>query len=360
MSAPARPQVAAAFEYTPNLPSLLERLRLSLFVSTYQAGKLVVVGARNGELVFSFVGFEQAMGLAVTPDRMAVGAKRIVWLLTPAHHLARQQPPAGTHDACFLTRTGHVTGSIHVHEMGWGGTGRNELWVVNTLFSCLCTLHPEYSFVPRWKPKFVSALAAEDRCHLNGMALADGRPKLVTALAETDTPAGWRPNKATSGVVIDVPSGGVVARGLSMPHSPRVAAGRAWVLDSGRGRLAALDLPAGKVEPVAELSGYTRGLSIAAGHAFVGLSKIRETNVFGGLPIGDRREALRCGVEVVDLSAGRCVAGLYFNTGVDEVFAVETLAGPMSTRVIGPAPDADGADAVWLAPEPGREPPLAG
>ena len=101
-----------------------------------------------------------------------------------------------------------------------GGEGE-ELWLVSTRFSCLCTLHPDYSFVPRWRPPFITALTAEDRCHLNGLAIVDGRPKYATALGETDTAGGWRPDKAHGGCLMDVPSGEILARGLSMPHSPR-------------------------------------------------------------------------------------------------------------------------------------------
>ena len=90
-----------------------------------------------------------------------------------APDIAPRVEPAGQHDACYLPRSCHVTGNIGVHELAWAG---DELWVVNTRFSCLCTLDPDYSFVPRWRPPFVSALAAEDRCHLNGLAVADGGP----------------------------------------------------------------------------------------------------------------------------------------------------------------------------------------
>src|SRR5262249_3886517 len=153
----------------------------------------------------------------------------------------------------------------------------------------LCTLHEGYSFVPRWRPPLISALAAEDRCHLNGLALAGGRPKYVTALAETDTPQGWRPNKATSGCLIDVSTGQAVARGFAMPHSPRVHGGRVWLLDSGTGRLVTVDPASAEIQAVAEQPGYTRGLALHGTYAFVGLSKIRETSTFGGVPIAERR-----------------------------------------------------------------------
>ena len=125
-----------------------------------------------------------------------------VWFLRNAPDIAPRVEPAGQHDACFLPRSCHVTGDIGVHELAWAG---DELWVVNTRFSCLCTLHPDYSFVPRWRPPFITALAAEDRCHLNGLAIVDGRPRYVTALGETDTAGGWRADKPQGGCLMDVP-----------------------------------------------------------------------------------------------------------------------------------------------------------
>src|SRR5262249_49678284 len=296
-------------------PGWLEQLGISLPVSTYQAGKLFVVGVRQGELALSFHNFEKAMGIAVSRDRLVVGTRNQVWSLRGAPDIAPRLHPAGRYDGCFLARSSHFTGDIHAHELAWGSPhpqplspserGEPELWVVNTLFSCLCTLHADYSFVPRLRPPFIGALASEDRCHLNGLAIAPGEqggfaPRYVTALAETDTPEGWRPSKATSGCLIDVPSGETVARGFAMPHSPRVSQGRVWLLDSGTGRLVIVDPANGQVKPVAELPGYTRGLAFHDSFAFVGLSKIRETSTFGGLPIAERRRELPCGVGIVD------------------------------------------------------------
>ena len=57
-------------------------------------------------------------------------------------------------------------------QLAWVG---GELWVVSTRFSCLCTPHPDYSFVPRWRPPFITALAAEDRCHSTGWQWRTGK-----------------------------------------------------------------------------------------------------------------------------------------------------------------------------------------
>lgn len=284
--APAAPVREIRHEYSLNLPTILARLGATLLVSTYQAGKLVVVGTHQDALALSFHNFERAMGIAVNRRQLAVVAKAQVWFLPNVPELAARIEPLGQHDACFLARTAHFTGEIQGHQLAWVG---EELWVVNTLFSCLCTLDKSYSFVPRWRPPFISALAAEDRCHLNGLALSDGQPKYATALAETDKAQGWRAGKASGGCLIDIPTGRTVARGFAMPHSPQVHQGRVWLLDSGKGSLVTVDTATGQADTVASFPGYTRGLAMIDGWAFVGLSKIRDTSTFDGVPIAQER-----------------------------------------------------------------------
>jgi uncharacterized protein (TIGR03032 family) len=350
----AQPTREIRHEYTRSLPPLLSQLGVSLLVSTYQAGKVVAVGVAAGELTLSYHNFERVMGLAVKPDALAVAARAQVWLLHAAPDLAAQVEPAGRHDACFLTRSSHFTGEVQVHELAWAG---DELWLVNTAFGCLCTLDGRHSFVPRWRPPFLTTLAADDRCHLNGLAVADGEPKYVTALAETDTPQGWRANKVHSGCLIDIPSGQTVARGFAMPHSPRVHRGQVWMLHSGAGQLVLVDPQSGRAETVTELPGYTRGLAMYDRFAFVGLSKIRETSTFGGMPIAVRRPELKCGVGVVDLMTGRLAAHLEFVTGVEEIFDVQVVPGARCLALSGPYASLDGAAPIWTVPQP---PPASG
>jgi uncharacterized protein (TIGR03032 family) len=173
----------------------------------------------------------------------------------------------------------------------------------------------------------------------------------VTALAETDTPQGWRPNKVKSGCLIDVASGQTVARGFAMPHSPRVHRGRVWMLHSGAGQLVLVDPAAGRAETVCELPGYTRGLALYDRFAFVGLSKIRETSTFGGMPIALRRPELKSGVGAVDLATGRLVGHLDFVTGVEEIFDVQVLPGARCPALSGPYPSLDGAAPIWTVPQ---------
>jgi uncharacterized protein (TIGR03032 family) len=286
-----------------------------------------MVRDEGGRLNTHFRAFKSPMGLALADggSRLAIGTTIQVWEFRDVPSVARRLEPAGAFDGCFLPRASHVTGNVLIHEMAYGDHG--ELWFVNTRFSCLATLDSESSFVPRWRPPFVSELEPSDRCHLNGMGMVDGKPKYVTALGETDTIGGWRPNKARGGLVMDVDSNAILCRGLSMPHSPRWYAGRLWVCESGSGTLGHVDLDTGRYEAVAAVPGFTRGVDFAGHLAFVGLSQVRESAVFSGIPITERLapEERTCGVCVVDLQRGTTVALLRFESGVQEIFAVSLL-----------------------------------
>lgn len=340
------------YRHSPSFVDVLGQLGATLLVSTYQAGKLGAISAGEAGLRFSFQTFEQAMGVAVSPKRMAIGAKGQIWFFESNPQIASTLTPAGQYDACYLARSAHVTGGIHCHELAWGAGG--ELWVVNTLFSCLATLHAEYSFVPRWRPPFISELAGEDRCHLNGLAMSAGAAKFVTVMAESNEPAGWRPHKCTAGCVLEVPGGNVISRGLAMPHSPRWHDGRLWVLNSGYGALEVVDLATGQRDIVAAMPGYTRGLAFAGSLAFVGLSRIRETAVFGGAPIAEQSDDLKCGVGVVHFPTGRTVATLEFETGVEEIFDVQIISNARAAYISGPRPDQDASQDIWVVPRPGQ------
>jgi uncharacterized protein (TIGR03032 family) len=306
--------------HTASFPPLLERLGASLLITTYQAVKLVIVRSEGDHLNTHFRSFQSPMGLALAGDRLAIATHRQVWEFHNVPAAAAKLVPAGRRDACFLPRSCHVTGNIQVHEMAWAG---DELWLVNTRFSSLCTLDRLHSFVAHWRPRFVSALTSEDRCHLNGLCLVDGRPRCASALGATDAPAGCREGKAHGGVLIDVASGETIARGLSMPHSPRWYAGRLWLMESGTGTFGVIDPNSGRYESIAALPGFTRGLDFLAPYAFIGLSQVRETAVFSGIPITERLTERTCGVWVVDTRTGQTVPFLRFEDQLQEIFAVQ-------------------------------------
>jgi uncharacterized protein (TIGR03032 family) len=285
------------------------------------------------------------MGIAVKPGTIAVCTRKEVWFLRNAPDIAAKLEPRGHYDACFLARTSHFTGDIEAHEAAWVGT---EFWIVNTLFSCLSALHPYYSFAPRWRPSFISELRPEDRCHLNGFAVADGQPRYATALAETDAPAGWRDRRQAGGCLIEVPSGRLLVRGLSLPHSPRVEGHQVLFLHTGQGRLDAVQPQTGEIATVASLPGIARRLALHGGFAFIGLSKARPT--LQDVPIVAQREQLRCGMWVINLQTGAIAGHQEFCTGVEEIFDIQVLPGIVCPYVSGPRAEQDNGQPLWTVP----------
>jgi uncharacterized protein (TIGR03032 family) len=308
--------------HTNNFPAILSQLGISLVVSTYQAGKVITLRADGEHINTHFRVFAKPMGIAANKDKIAIGCSSHIWELHNIPAAASKVEPVGKHDACYIPRQSHVTGDIDIHEMEWG---KQDLWFVNTRFSCLCTLNPDYSFVPRWRPPFVTALTPEDRCHLNGLGMVNQQPKYLTALGETDTMGGWRENKANGGILMDLDHNRIISRGLSMPHSPRWYGDRLWVLESGNGSLAMVDPNNGKLNTVTTLPGFTRGIDFWGSLAFIGLSQVRETAVFSGIPLTERLKERICGVWVVNLETGQTIAFLKFEDAVQEIFAVRVL-----------------------------------
>lgn len=333
-SAPPEAGTAVEFRYDHSecFSELLSELGVTLLVSTYQANKLLVIRAVRGGISILVRSLDKPMGISVDERQLIVGTRKEVWVFRNAPDLARQISHPHSNDAYYLPRSSHITGDIGIHELARGG---EELWIVSTRFSCLCTLDPKFSFVPRWSPPFITALAAEDRCHLNGLAMRNNVPGFVTALGVSDTKDGWRARKSEGGCILDVLTGEAVTQGMSMPHSPRWHEGKLWVLESGNGGLMSVDLNTGKRDLVAQLPGFTRGLAILGSYAFVGLSKIRSTSAMAGVAVAELRDQLKCGVAIIDLRSGMKVAIIEFQSAVEEIFDVQLLKGIHFPEMIG-------------------------
>ena len=323
---------------SPSFPALLASGGISLLVTTYQAGQLITLRHDGQGLNTHFCHFSRPMGLAADRGRVALGCDRLIheFYNMPSVIPRLEGPYPIQPDACYLPRQTHVTGNIDIHEMSWAG---DVLWFVNTRFSCLCTLEAGYSFAPRWRPPFISDLAAEDRCHLNGLSVVNGQPKYVTALGATNEPQGWRENKAHGGILMDVETNEIICQGLSMPHSPRWYRNQLWVLESGQGSLAKVDLATGKLTTVARLPGFTRGIAFGGPLAFIGLSQIRETSLSSGLPLTEQISERICGIWVVNIETGQTVAHLKFQGDVREIFAVSILAQTRYPEILRPDHD---------------------
>lgn len=307
---------------TDSFRQLLTLGQCNLLVTTYQAGQVVMVRPQETGLNTHFMAFDRPMGIATRPNEFSIGGAASI---TTFRNLAAVGPKTNQGpdvDACYLPRKKHYTGAIDIHEMGHDKAGK--LWFINTKMSCLAVLDDENSFKPVWRPPFISAYDLTDRCHLNGLGFRDGLPRYVTMLGATDQPGGWRNNKISGGQIMDINTNEVLVDGLCMPHSPRWYRDALWFLSSGSGQLMRMEL--GKSpEVVAELPGFCRGMDFIDRYAIIGLSQVRESAVFAGLPLTKRVEDRQSGVWVVDTTNGQIVAFLVFTGNVQEVFEVKVL-----------------------------------
>lgn len=310
-------------QHTNTFLEFLNQAKASIAVSTYQAGKLILLRSATDSVNTHFVSLPKPMGIAFQNGRMSVGSGAQVIDYFNMGNVGPKVEPINTHDGAMLPRRTHFTGDIDIHEMGFDS--ENELWIINTKMSCLCTLDINYSIVPKWKPPFITGYDLTDRCHLNGLAMRDGKPRYVTALGTTDTAGGWRDNKAFGGMLMDIEDDRMIIEGLSMPHSPRWYQNKLWVLESGAGQLVVIDEKTGAKNVIAEVPGFCRGLDFIQNFAIIGLSQIRETAVFAGLPLTEREQERKCGVWIVDINTGQTVAFLSFSEGVQEIFSIQLL-----------------------------------
>lgn len=319
-----------------HFPAWLAEQNLSIGLSTYEAGKIVLVGRRSdGMLAANERNFSRAMGLWSNGQTLWAATSYQIWRF---ENVLAEGQIVDDADRLYIPRVGYTTGDVDIHDLVWA---QDQLQFVCTLFGCLATLAERDSLKPLWRPPFLSRLAAEDRCHLNGLAVRDGIPRYLTAVSRSDVAEGWREFRRDGGLVIDRSDDQIIAEGLSMPHSPRWYRDRLWLLDSGNGRFGYLD-DSGSLTEVAFCPGYARGLAFHGDYALVGLSRPREQS-FSGLALEDelqkRGARARTGVVVIDLRSGELVHSLYLDQRIGELYDVIALPGIRRPRMLGFATD---------------------
>ncbi len=308
---------------------------ISLAISSYQTGRVYLVGSDpNGRVSFFERIFERAMGIVGNSQRIFLGGLYQLWRFENV--LRKNQVIHGVFDKCYVPRNAQTIGDLDIHELGIRKNGK--VVFVNTKYSCLAELDLTHSFKAIWKPKFISKLAPEDRCHLNGLAMKDGEPKYVTAVCRSDAVDGWRDRRKDGGVIIDVDTDEIVCEGLSMPHSPRWHNGKLWVLNAGTGYLGWVDFDTKSFVPFTFCPGFLRGLSMIGNVAAVGLSKARNGR-FSGLELDDelkKRDAdAWCGVQIVSLTNGDVLQWIRFEGDISEIFDISFLPGVRNPMMVG-------------------------
>ena len=330
----------------------LANLGISMAITSYQSGLLYLIGRNspNGIHIHQ-TALPRPMGVCLDRPLNSKDAVRSLTLVSGfqilrfENVLGEGQIANESFDVCYAPRRIHYTGNLDSHDVGVDAEGRPVF--VNTRFNCLSVPSTRHSFETIWRPKFISDLVDEDRCHLNGLAMLDGKPKYVTAVSRSDTIDGWRDRRSSGGIVIDVETDEVVCNGLSMPHSPRIHRGNLWILNAGTGELGVIEFSdkekqKGEFKPKVFCPGFLRGLRFYGNLAFVGLSKPRYKR-FEGLALDEKlKEADSepwCGVQIIDLARSTCVDWFRIDGNIGELYDIEVIPGATCPMALTPSDD---------------------
>jgi len=307
----------------------------SLSFTTYQAGKLFFLGINEqGKLSVFERTLNRCMGLWSDAQTLYVSTLYQLWRFENA---LQPGETADGYDRVFVPQMSYVTGDLDIHDIAVDSSG--QVVFANTLMSCLAKVSQTHSLAPCWQPFFISRLAVEDRAHLNGMAMRDGKPTYVTCVSKSDVADGWRDRRSDGGIVVDVANNEIVLDGLSMPHSPRWYRDRLWLLDSGNGFFGYADFDSGLFVRMSFCPGYLRGLAFVGDYAVIGSSLPRDNKTFQGLGLEDelkqRDASPRCGLFVVDLRTGEVPHWVRIEGAVKELYDVVALPGVRRPMAIG-------------------------
>lgn len=309
--------------YSPNFAEILTKLNCSLAVSTYQAAKLIIISPKNNQQLIQLPRtFPRVMGIAIDGDEMAVATKDEVIYLRNSPELANHYPKSpGVYDAMYIPRATYYTSFLDIHDLEFGN---GDIYGVNTSFSCIVKIDENYSFTPIWKPPFITELSSEDRCHLNGMAMQNGKPKYATAFNKGDTARSWKETLGEKGIIMDIDTNEIIAEGLEMPHSPRIFDNELYVLQSRNGAIAKVDVESGKLTEIIRLDYFIRGLDKIGDYLFVGFSSLRKnSSIFSKLNLGEKSP--NAGIAIIHLPTGTQVAELKYLASVEEIYDVKII-----------------------------------
>lgn len=322
-----------AISYSPQVPELLNKLKCSIALSTYQAGKIVLISPHpdNEKLISLPRSFQKPMGISVQDDQMVISTKDEVITFQNSKDLATHYPnKQNTYDNLWLPRATFYSGQVDMHDIGFG---KDSIYAINTSFSCICKIDGTYNFTPVWKPPFLDKIEQGDLCHLNGMVIQNGLPKYTTALGTSNTPGGWRDNITAGGVLMDVEKNEIILDQLAMPHSPKMYNNELYMLTSANGDFIKVDTENKDYELIKKFDGFCRGLSIHEDFAFIGFSKLRKnSSTFGKLKFSDK--ANFAGIKIVHIPTKAEVGEIRYQNSVDEIYEVCVLKDMMRPNIL--------------------------
>jgi uncharacterized protein (TIGR03032 family) len=322
-------------KYDEEVSDLLYREKISLCITTYQAGKFIFLSPKNSKQLIQLPrNFEKPMGFGFNEyhSKLAIASKDSVTVFSASKELAYFYPnKPKVYDVMFLPRITYHTSALDLHDLHFGN--KETLYAINTLFSCIVILGSDYNFTPFWFPPQIDDLVSEDRCHLNGMAMLNGKPKYASAFNTGNSPKSWKDTITTAGVIWDVETNQLIAENLPMPHSPRIHKDDLYVLLSATGELVKIHPKGGTYEEIIKINGFVRGLSFHGNYAFIGLSKLRKnSSTFSKIEFSHTADI--SGVVIVDMTSKKIVGQINYLTSVDEIYDVHVLPNKIRPNIL--------------------------
>jgi uncharacterized protein (TIGR03032 family) len=317
--------------YSGIIPQILKENNICVLLSTYQAGKVIILSSKNNELFQTPISFKKPMGIAIQGSKLAVACMDEIIFFSKNENIASfVNKENNSYDSVYIERASYNTSTLDIHDLDFGD---GVIWGVNTLFSCLSIFDINYSHRPKWKPPFITKLVPEDRCHLNGMALKDDIPKYVTALSDDDQYQGWRKNKLNTGILMEVPSGDIILSNLAMPHSPRFYNQELYLLESGIGNLIKVNVEEKSSEVIFNFNCFIRGLTFSNNLAFIGKSKIRENSTdFNKLEV--KENSLNAGLIIFCMNTLKVIGEINYTAAIQELYDVQIIENTANAVII--------------------------
>lgn len=296
------------FNFSRLFPLWLRENKCNIVVSCYRKNRLFCIGMQgSGHVSTYFATVLRPMGLAYDDTDGTILSSERGNITTFKCKGSETCPQYGYFDKLYLPTHVFLSSDTDIHDLRIGAD--SKLYYVSARFNSICMPSTENSFDVHWIPPWISTVdgmpPAEDRCHLNGMAIVDGLPRFVTSSCISDYSGAWREHHG-EGVVYDILNETIVASGLWAPHSPNWYDGKLWIAEAGTGQFGYVDLVERKFVAKKFLPGFIRGITIYNNFALINTSMDRHDYAFKDLPLGHLVEQsgarVRSGVWIIDMN----------------------------------------------------------
>jgi uncharacterized protein (TIGR03032 family) len=294
-------------------------------------GACVLVTREYEHLVVALTAGRQSQMVLPHPSGIAVADERVTVASTRnPNQLVELRAAAVEGRPLVPVRTSFHPGALYLHDLAYVGGVLHGNAVGQNAVVRLDRERAERV----WWPKAIETDSGPDfsRNYLQLNSIAAGATVTSSFFsASADRISARRPGHLNfpvdgRGVIFSGRTREPIVTGLTRPHSARLHAGELWVENSGYGEVGvAVD---GKLEVVARLPGWTRGLAFHGDVALVGTSRVipRFRSYAPGLDL-DRSV---CGVHAVDTRSGSVVGSVVWPEG-NQVFAVEAVPASVTS-----------------------------